>query len=282
MVTARDDLIRRIVGWSRARDDVRAVVLFGSLAQPGAPVDAMSDVDIELTFATVTPALLAGTWWRDFGEVWAAYPHDPLPVWSLVYAGGVAVDLSVVDPGRIAGMVADGRLSRVWERGYRVLLDRDGATDRLPAPSGAMPAAGRLTAEEFRRLVDGFWVEALRVPKYVARGELWAAKSRDWMAKTPLLRMLEWHAVAVGGHRVDGHGLGRGMPGWLSAELWQAVHGAFGRFDAGDTLRALHGSVEVFTRAAGEVAAALGFAYPTEHDRRLHAHAGDLIRRVAA
>jgi len=223
MVTAPEELIARIVDWSHARDDVRAVVLFGSRAQPDGRVDDMSDVDIELTFAVVTPELLAGSWWRDFGVVWTAFSHDPLPVWSLVYEGGLAVDLSIVDPDRIAGMVAAGKLSRVWERGYRVLLDRDGSTRGLPAPSGTMPDPGPLSHDEFRRLVDGFWVEVLRVPKYVARGELWAAKSRDWSAKTRLLRMLEWHAVVLGGHRVDGHGLGRGLPGWLPPDLWHAV-----------------------------------------------------------
>ena len=128
MVTSREELIRRVVDWSRAREDVRTIVLFGSLAQPDARVDDMSDVDIELTFSVVTSELLAGTWWRDFGVVWVASLLDPLPVWSLVYEGGLTVDLSVVDPGRIAGMVSAGKLSRVWERGYRVLLDRDGST----------------------------------------------------------------------------------------------------------------------------------------------------------
>ncbi|WP_433088416.1 aminoglycoside 6-adenylyltransferase [Dactylosporangium sp. CA-052675] len=276
MVSPREELIGRVLGWCRAREEVRAVVLFGSLAQPDARVDDQSDVDIELTFADVTPELLAGAWWRDFGEVWAAHPLDPLPVWSLVYAGGLAVDLSIVDPGRIGGMVAAGRLSRVWERGYRVLLDRDGMTRGLPAPSGAMPEPGPLTHDEFRRLADGFWVEVLRVPKYVARGELWAVKSRDWRAKTWLLRLLEWHAITVGGHRVDGHGLGRGMPGWLPPQLWAAVHGVFGRFDGADALRAFRASVEVFDRAAGEVAAAAGFEYPTQRDRLLRAHAEGL------
>ncbi len=281
MVTAREELIRRVVAWSEAREGVRAVVLFGSLAQTDGRPDDLSDVDIELTFSVVTPELLAGSWWRDFGEVWTAYSLDPLPVWSIVYEGGLTVDLSVVDPGRIGGMVATGKLSRVWERGYRVLLDRDGLTRRLPAPTGTMPDPGRLTHDGFRKLVDGFWFDVLRVPKYIARGELWAVKSRDWAAKTHLLRMVEWHAIVVGGHRVDGHGLGRGMPTWLAPDLWQAVHGTFGRFDGVDALRAFERSVEVFDRAAGEVAAASGFGYPTDQDKLLRDHADRLIRRVA-
>lgn len=279
-MTAHEELIRRIVAWSQARDAVRVVVLFGSLAQPDAHPDELSDVDIELTFSVVTPELLAGSWWRDFGVVWTAHSLDPLPVWSIIYEGGLTVDLSVVDPSRIAGMVSTGKLSRVWERGYRVLLDRDGSTRQLPAPSGAMPDPGQLTHDVFRKLVDGFWFDVLRVPKYIARGELWAVKSRDWAAKIHLLRMLEWHSSTLGGHRVDGHGLGRDMPSWLAADLWQAAHSAFGRFDAADALRAFESSVELFGRAAGEVAAALGFDYPTVQDKLLREHADRLIRKV--
>ncbi|WP_232667650.1 aminoglycoside 6-adenylyltransferase [Pseudonocardia sp. TRM90224] len=280
MVTPQEEMVERIVTWCSARADVRAVVLTGSLAQPAARVDDMSDVDIEITFADVTPELLGGTWWRDFGEVWTAYTLAPLPVWSVVYAGGTTVDMSVVDAGRIGDMVASGVLSPGWDCGYRVLLDRDGLTRGLPAPRGEWPDRGRLTAAEFRRLVDGFWFDGLRVPKYIARGQLWKAKSRDWVAKAHLLRMLEWHATIIGGHRVEDTGLGSDMPSWLAPELWVAVHDVFGRFDAADARRAFTSSLDLFWRVAGEVAAASGFEFPLPADRHLRERVEELLRRV--
>lgn len=273
-------MVARVVAWGRARQDVRAIVLFGSLAQPHARVDDLSDVDIEITFEAVTPELLTGSWWREFGTVWTAYSMDPLPMWALVYEGGLTVDLVVVDDSRMAEMTR--RLSPNWELGYRVLLDRDGITRRLPAPGGQPLGRGRLTDTEFRRLVDGFWYDGLRVPKYIARGQLWMAKNRDWAAKAHLLRLLEWHSIVLGGFRVDGFGRGRHMPTWLAPELWEAVHGVFGRFDADDAWRALESSVELFWRVAGEVSAASGFSFPTEEDKHLREWMEHLLRRAAA
>lgn len=278
-MTPQEEMVGRIVAWGEARADVRAVILTGSLAQPLVPVDDLSDVDIEITFAAVTPELLAGSWWRGFGEVWTAYSLDPLPVWSIVYAGGITVDLSVVDDSRIGSMVSGG-LSPGWERGYRVLLDRDGVTRGLPVSSGQVLDRGPLTHAEFRKLVDGFWFDGLRVPKYLARGQLWTAKERDWRVKTHLLRLLEWHAILLGGFRVEGFGLGRDMPAWLAPDLQEAVHDVFGRFDADDARRAFANSIELLWRVAGEVAAVSGFDFPTKEDGQLRERMEQLLRRA--
>lgn len=47
-VDRRERVERSLVEWAEGEDSVRAVVLVGSRAEPGAPVDALSDFDVLL------------------------------------------------------------------------------------------------------------------------------------------------------------------------------------------------------------------------------------------
>jgi len=59
------------------------------------------------------------------------------------------------------------------------------------------------------------------------------------------------------------------MRDWVDPQTWADLHEAFGRFDAASSHRALLVTLEVFRRSARRVAAALGFEYPEEADRRI-------------
>jgi aminoglycoside 6-adenylyltransferase len=112
----------------------------------------------------------------------------------------------------------------------------------------------------------------LRVPKYLIRGELWEAKSREWTMKQHLLVMVEWHAVVTAGYPFDGYHKGRHLSRWVDARTWQQAHEVFGRFEAADAWRALMASVALFDRLATEAARERGLRYPTPADEAIAAH----------
>jgi len=57
-------------------------------------------------------------------------------------------------------MVETGTLDGLYERGYRVLLDKDGLAGGLPTPSKALPKHSLPARAEFTRTVTEFWFEA--------------------------------------------------------------------------------------------------------------------------
>lgn len=282
MPRSSDDLGDRIVAWATARPDIRAVILTGSRAQVGATVDAASDWDVEL-FTTEVARYADDEWLGEIGPTWVSLalprPDDERYRMRLViFEGGAKADLAFAPPAILDEMAGAGRLSELYERGYRVLLDRDDIGSRLPQPSGRPPGRRPPTADEFRATVEEFWFEAAHIPKLLWRDELWAVKFRDWTMKTLLLRMIEWHAIATRGAEADVRQIGIGMQRWAASSVWPELHRTFGRFDAADAREAFVATATLFGRLARETADRLGHEYRMELEHAIIESAQDWER----
>lgn len=271
-------LLARVIAWARADPNVRALVMTGSRARSGATVDRFSDHDLEVVAADPAPLVAASRWLDDLGDLWVCLPlseDQPYPTRLAIYAEGRA-DFTVCGPERIAEMHRG--LDPLYERGYRVLLDKDGLAAGLPAATGASPRRRPPSAAAFSRAAVEFWFEAAQIPKYVTRGELWVVKLRDWTMKQLLLQMIEWHALA-GNNGVDVWHIGTGVADWAGPGVWEELHHSFGRFDGADSRRALYATIALYRRLGREVAEALGFDYPGDLDGRITAHIDDVFAR---
>lgn len=258
-----DGVVGRVLAWARTRPDIRAVLRTGSRARHDGTVDAFSDHDIELYTTDVERYEDDGTWVEEFGpvvvQVGLEGPWEN-PARLVLFQGGVKVDFQVVPVDRLALMAAEG-LDDLHERGYDVLWDREGVTAALPRATGAVQAEPP-DAEEFGELCAEFWFEIAHLPRSLARGELWVAKSRDWTTKELLGCMIEWHALSRKGADHDVWYGGTRMRRWADPDVWQSLPETFGGFTADDALRAARATADLFARLAREVAAAHGFPYP--------------------
>lgn len=266
---SHQDLLDRIMAWAGADPNVLALVITGSRAAVHGRPDEWSDLDIEVICDDPAPLVGDDAWFHRFGEVLVYLrlmsEEGDRPTRLVVYAEG-EVDFSVCGRERITSQY--GGLVDLYRRGYRVVFDREGITGALPAPDGEHTQHPPPTAGEYREAVSVFWFEAYHLPGYIDREDLWALKFRDATMKEHLRRMLEWAAVA-GDPGADVRQIGHRMAEWADPQTWADLHEAFGRFDAASSWRALLVTVEVFRRAARRVAAAYGFDYPEEADRRI-------------
>ncbi|EPH44679.1 putative Aminoglycoside 6-adenylyltransferase [Streptomyces aurantiacus JA 4570] len=263
-----DGIVGRVLEWARQQQDIQAVLRTGSRARHDGTVDAFSDHDIEL-YTTDTDRYEDGAWVEGLGpvvvQVGLEGPWEN-PARLVFFEGGVKVDFQVVPVDRLAKMTAEG-LDDLHERGYEILWDREGAAAGLPGATGTVPAE-LPDAEEFEELCAEFWFEVAHLPRYLARGELWVAKSRDWTTKELLECMIEWHALTRRGADHDVWYGGTRMRRWAAPGVWDSLPETFGDFTADDTLRAARATADLFARLAREVADAHGFPYP---DRAEHA-----------
>jgi aminoglycoside 6-adenylyltransferase len=269
-MTASEMLFEQIRAWADARSDIRAVVMTGSTVRTDGSADSTSDLDIELF--TTTPELYASTTWTsEIRPVWVQLcfePDDELDYRNrlTIFEGGQKVDFRVASIAAMERMVSSGVLDEVYERGYRVLLDKDGITDGLRSPT---PPAQALPSEaEYQAAIEEFWFEAWHIPKYAARDDLWVVKFRDWTMKELLRRMLEWDAVARN-PATDVWYIGTKMSRWTTPAQWSDLQETFGRFDAGDSLRALYATCSLFSEVARDVGDRLGFTYPSAVERSI-------------
>jgi aminoglycoside 6-adenylyltransferase len=261
----RDVVLQNIILWAQGNSAIQALVLTGSLARSDGLADALSDIDIELIIDDPNFLMSDSGWLSEIGQLVTVLPLNPSPEqrWATrlaIYAGGTKVDYTLAGPARLREMASHQKLEPLYERGYRILLDKAGLTVDLPLPGGHASTRTLPSNDAFRASVQEFWFEAAHIPKYLVRDELWLVKQRDQTMKALLLQMLEWHAVSS--RPVDVWHIGTQMQQWVDKPAWDELQQAFGRFDALDSIRAFKATVALYSRIAKEVARSAGLEYP--------------------
>jgi len=234
--------------WAAANDNVRLVVLTGSIAL-GDHVDELSDLDLELYVLDPAPLLDSREWYRRFGRVLAREELEN-PDWHptrLVY---------YVD-GKIDFMIASVEVAKrgiTYTRPFRVVLDKDRLADSLQLTSEPV---GPPSAAEFEVCINWFFAAALVMAKCIVRTEPWMAKVREWDANTQLLQMIEWDHKARYGWDYDTWHLGAHMREWMDSEIVTAVGTCWADFSTHSMRAALSASVALFDRLSARTATAL-------------------------
>lgn len=265
-----EKLLERIVAWGKGEERVRAMLLTGSYARPDG-ADAFSDLDIAL-FGDLDSLAGDGSWLAEIAPVWVCLrlqTDEGHPTRLVIFAGSRKVDFSLLPIKNLQGLIdAAEPLPELYDRGYRVLLDKDGLAAQIP-PQYRHHAREAPSVDAFLATVEEFWFEVWHVAKYLVRGDGWHAKFRDWTTKELLLRMIEWHAGALHGWERDTHHLGIGMRAWTEPETWARLHEVFARFDAADSWLALDATAGLFGDLARDVAARLMYAYPAALEQQV-------------
>ena len=273
-------ILRRLTAWAASDDLVRALILESSRAVADAPLDAFSDYDVLLVLGDTQPFLDDEAWAHAFAEPLVMF-RDTLTTWGMttytrlaLYADGTKIDYMLWPVELLRQVVASQTPPDVLDWGYRVLLDKDGSTAGLPAPTRAAHLPPRPSETEYLALVEEFWWETTYVAKNLWRDELMHAKyNLDVVMRHDLLtRMLEWRVEVDEGWTWKPDMAGRGLRGKLAPETWTALEATWVGADIEENWRALFAMTGLFRRVAQEVAAALGYTYPEAIDRGVTAY----------
>lgn len=264
---ARDDLFQTVLDWASTQPDIESVILTGSLSRDDGRVDDLSDIDIELIGPAYKRLIADDSWLTSLAPLTTVLKLDPShdqrwPTRLAIFKSGVKVDFTLADTSRISEMCDSGELDIVFRRGFKVLIDKIGITKNLPDPIDGENLYATPTNEEYQYAVNVFWFEASHIPKYLARGDLWAAKLRDELLKKYCLKMMMWQAAVSSNQSADIWHNGQRMKDWLAADIYNQVDGIFGTFDTASTIAALHAQITLFRRLSLDVAGHMGFDYP--------------------
>ena len=97
-----------IIRWAEDDPNVIALIKTGSTARRDGREDEFSDLDLEVIAADPEKLLRNDGWFHSFGEVWVVLRFDErhYPTRLVVYSGGLKVDYTVADVGRLSREVA--------------------------------------------------------------------------------------------------------------------------------------------------------------------------------
>ena len=267
----------RICEWASREDAIRAIVVTGSLARDDGSADAYSDLDIQVIATDINRYTADDRWLDGLGEVWIRFPlYKDAPYRLVWFSGGIKVDFQFVPLRHILPMIESGQLSDEYQRGYRVVLDKDDLYRHMPTSPRTFPQPPAPTAEAVHASINEFWFEAVHVAQFIRRREFWVVKYRDWTMKLNLLRMLEWHARARNQGAINTWLLGKRIRDWAGKEDYAAIRKIWTGWDAADLWDGLLLQLELFRRLSAELTSALEHDYADETYREIEAY----IRRL--
>lgn len=262
-------MINEILQWATYEKHIRAVILTGSRAKD--KHDELSDYDLSLFCTDIDSFILNDTWLSNIGNVWICV-HEKVcinekefPSRLVIFEKGIKVDFSFY-PLEVLKDIS----SVLFQRGYRILLDKEGMSLSMSSRNEEVSVAVKPNREWFLTIINEFWFEAYHVAVYLKRGDLWSAHFRlNGLHHQFLLRMIEWNELS----KTDWKGflpeLGKRMQSWVSKDTWDALHQSFPHFDEKDCWNALENTTSIFRVLARQTAAQLGYNYPNEVDSHI-------------
>jgi aminoglycoside 6-adenylyltransferase len=275
-----DPVLARIREWAARTDAVRVVCLTGSRAVENPRLDRFSDYDVML-FVTDPSALVTDAAWpRVFGRILVDFQDvvkdgdGSYAMHLVLFEDGTKIDFAVAPVDLVRRIVSGQRLPAMLDAGCQILVDKDGLTARLPAPTHCAHMLRQPGQQEFANLVREFWWETTYVAKQLWREDLLPAKhSLDSVVILDLLRrMLEWRLAIDREWRYTPGDLGRGFQAQLDRETWAEFAAGFAGPAMQDNWDALFRATRLFRRTSIDVAARLGLAYPRDLDARVTAY----------
>ncbi len=269
-----EEMMALIVETAMHDERVRAVVLNGSRVNPSAASDSFQDFDVVFIVADFQTFLADPSWIDCFGErMILQLPDtmvDPPPTsydrycYLMQFMDGNRIDLTLFPIERLAELELES-LSLL-------LIDKDDILDPLPPPSedDYLPSAPSKNA--YSNCCNEFWWVCPYVAKGLWRGEIIYAKATFNIVHEQLVKMLVWHVGIKTQFHVNLGSHNKRLQKYLEPELWRMFLATYSDSDPENSWDALFTMIELFRRAAREVASHFSYAYPAEEDERVTEH----------
>jgi aminoglycoside 6-adenylyltransferase len=271
------EILTQIDSWAQEEACVRAVILTGSRADPKEQADSLSDYDIALYVNDWSPFQESDNWLKRFGSIMVRWPLVPRSTFDsnwltrlVLFEDGARIDFQITEERNIG--------PNEYDNGYRVLIDKDGMTCSIEAPSFTVFNIKKPSRDEFEDLINEFWWDATYVPKHLRRNELPLAKYMldDVLRFTYLHRLIEWFIGSQYDWSVNPGCHGKWFSRYLDKETWAAYRASYAGAEIEENWCAFFRLGDLFGRLAMETAEHLGYSYPEHLGKKVTEYATKL------
>lgn len=267
------EMLDLIVGTATADDNVRAVVLEGSRANPRAARDPFQDYDVIYGVTDLKPYRNNLEWLKRFGDLMILQMPDemgdtPLLDYKFTYlmqfTDGNRIDLNLYS--------LDHLETYKFSSQSLLLLDKDGSR-ALPEPSDSDFYPAQPTRKEFLESCNEFLWVAPYVAKGLWRGELGFARHMfDTVLRVETFQMMDWYFGVKTDFKVSPGKYGKNYSKHLEPELYNLLLKSYDSGDIPRTWEALEVLSCLFRTVGKKVAQKFNFAYPDDEDRNISSY----------
>ncbi len=263
----QDPVISQLTQWADSDANIRALILTSSRAAKHRELDFLSDYDVEVFAKDTAPFTEDDSWLLGFGEIMVRWPARPQVTgdenWITqlaLFKNRVRIDFKITSQGP--------EVSPNLSSGYKVLVDKDGLSPNIPAPSFPYETIQQPSASDFESRMVAFWWDIVYVAKGLFRRELNYAKAMldDTIRFDKLLPLLNWYIGVTRGWNINTGLHGKWLDKYLDKDIWQLYQETFADADLGNNWSALYSTIELFRKVSVKVAERLDFQYPYETD----------------
>ncbi|MFT3894496.1 MAG: aminoglycoside 6-adenylyltransferase [Anaerolineales bacterium] len=258
-----------ILNYAKNDDNIRAMVLNGSRANPNAPKDVFQDYDIACLVNDMTPYFKNPNIPPLFGEILILQEpedmqdppadNDGTYVYLMQFKDGNRIDLSF-HPPEIFKKIATDNLTVI-------LLDKDGILGHIPPSSDKDYLPTPPTEKLFRDCCNEFWWVSPYAAKGLWRGELTYAKHmQDEYIRAQLMKMLVWYFGIQTDFKKSPGKMGKYLKADLEPKIWSELEKTYSDADFENIWNALFAMGSLFRKLATFVAAHFGFQYNQQED----------------
>lgn len=262
-----EQIMQLILSFAQERNDVRAVVMTGSRANPAADRDRFQDYDVTYLVESVTPYRRNLEIPRYFGEIMILQTPDDMGE-SPGVKTSYAYLMQFTDENRIDLTFRElTDLERIFTDSLSlVLLDKD-RRFALPAPTLSSYLPLKPTAKKFDDCCNEFWWLNPYVAKALYREQIAYAKTvLDVLMREQLMQMLTWYTGQNTAFQVSIGQFGKHLKSHITQELWQLLERTYSDAQPDHIWNSLFAMGELFRTTSRAVAKAFRFAYPERED----------------
>jgi len=276
---SEQEMLDLILGFANNDDNIRAVVMNGSRANPNAPRDIFQDFDIACLVNDVAPYIRNDDIPSYFGETLIVQEPENMQdppaennghyAYLMQFKDGNRIDLSFFPVEQLKSILNDSLTV--------VLLDKDGIIGEIPPSSDIDYLPNKPTEKLFQDCCNEFlWVSPY-VAKALWRGELTYAKYMlDNVIREQLMKMLVWYFGIKTNFKKSPGKYGKYIKGNIEPKIWAELERTYSDANFDHIWEALFTMENLFRSISKVVASNFGFRYPQQDDDNVSVH----LRRI--
>ena len=266
---SEEEMMDLILGFAKADDRIRAVLMNGSRVNPGIPCDPFQDYDVVNFVTDVEPFKNKDYVIPYFGDTIIVEqpligPWPPVDVdgsyqnYNIQLMDGNRIDLSFCHIDRLEDQLKDSLI--------KVLLDKDNLISAQLSPDESSYFMKEPTRDLYDGCCTGFYFAiGSHIPKTIWRKQLPLLKYyiESWLRQI-LIMMLEWEiGIRTGWNKSIGY-KGKYFETYLAPDVWDEYKQTYAGYDYNELWDSLFLFLKIFNRSARFVAESHNFKFPEE------------------